>query len=98
MFAKQKNRAKSGLDAFHLKGIQEGDAQRGDRQLPPFHIAATGFLKLWVVVCFEAQSFVGLADGKEENGGGSGPNVHRLCLLSVSTSIVDTSILVRLKL
>jgi hypothetical protein len=67
---------------MYVKGLQEGDAQQ-KRGLPPFFIAATAFLKLWVVVCYETQSFVGLSDGKNLMGEQSGVNVNRYCLLSV---------------
>ncbi|KAI5453029.1 hypothetical protein NCC49_006559 [Naganishia albida] len=83
LYASEINYANTGLDNLKLKGLQEGDAQRV-RKLPPFFVAATAFLKLWLVACYESQSFVGLSEGKNLIGEEDGINVQRYCLIAVS--------------
>ncbi|KAJ9114203.1 hypothetical protein QFC20_001719 [Naganishia adeliensis] len=83
LYASEVNYANTSLDNLNLKGLQEGPAQRV-RKLPPFFVAATAFLKLWLVACYETQSFVGLSEGKNLLGEEDGPNVQKFCLISDS--------------
>lgn len=82
LYANEVNYANTAMNNLYVKGLQEGDAQKV-RQLPPFFIAATAFLKLWIVACYESQSFVGLSNGRSILGEQTGADINRLCLISV---------------
>lgn len=82
LYASEVNYANTALDNLYVKGIQEGDAQKV-RELPPFFIPATAFLKVWIVTCYESQSFVGLSDGRSFTGERTGADVNDFCLISV---------------
>ena len=86
LYASEVNYSNNALDNLYVKGIQEGDAQKV-RKLPPFFIAATAFLKVWIVACYESQSFVGLSDGRSITGERTGADVNDFCLISVCSDL-----------